>query len=271
METIQQILDIALPDNFDPAKYFMSLLIAIVSILVVGGIFRLCFGKGSILNGAISSAIAILSIYTINVLIYSFGDNLQILFSPLPFVSVSDDVLTVFPIFDASFREICAEIVNMMVLSYLMNLLETWLPKGNKVWSWFSFRFLSLAIAVCLHYCINIFLNSVFKENILDIAPLILLGIVLVAFLLSCLKLLVGGALSFIDPFLGLFHTFFFKKDMGKQLMRAMVTTMLLTILVCVLNYLSYTSISIAAVAVLTYLPIIIFGLVLWYVVAQFL
>lgn len=271
MEIIQQILDIALPENFDLGKYCMTLLIAIISILVVGGIFRLCFGKGSILNGAISSAIAILCIYAMTILIYSFGDNLQLLFSPLPFVTVSEDYLTLFPIVDASFSEICAEIVNLMVLSYLMNLLETWLPKGNKVWSWYFFRFLSLSIAICLHHCINIFLSNVFQENILTVAPLILLGIVLVAFILGCIKLMVGGALAFIDPFLGLFHNFFFKLDVGKQLMRAMVTTILLTTLVYVLNYLSYTGISIAAVAVLAYLPVIIFCLVLWYVIAQFL
>lgn len=271
MEIIQQILDIVLPANFDLAQYAINLLITIVGIVVVVGIFRLCFGKGSLLNAAISSGIAILCIYVINVLVYSFGSKLQILFDPLPFVSVSKDYLTVFPIFDASWREICREIVNLMILSYLMNLLETWLPKGNKIWSWFCFRFLGMAIAICLYYFINTLLNTVCQQSTLDIAPLILLGVVLVAFLLGCLKLLIGGALTFINPFLGLFYTFFFSKEIGKQLMRAMITTLLLTILVCVLNYLSYTTISIAAVAVITYLPVILIGLILWYVIAKFL
>lgn len=271
MEIIKQIIESALPESFDPARYFMSLLIAIISILVLGGIFRLCFGKGSMLNGAISSAIAILCLYVINVLIYSFGDHFEILFAPLPFVSVSGDYLQIFPILSASFDEICAELLNMIILSYLMNLLEIWLPKGKKIFSWFCFRFLSLLIAICLHYCINLFLNSVLQENALTLAPIILMCILAVALILGLLKLLVGGALSFINPFLGLFHTFFFKKDAGKQLVKAMITTLILTVLVCVLNYFSYTSIYIAAVAILTYLPVILFGLVLWYVIAQFL
>lgn len=271
MEVIQQILDIVLPANFDPAQYFMNLLIAIIGILVVVGIFRLCFGKGSLLNAAISSSIAILSIYAINVLIYSFGSKLQILFDPLPFVSVSEDYLTVFPIFDASFPAICKEIVDMMILAYLMNLLETWLPKGEKIWSWFGFRFLALALAVCLNFCINLFMNSVFQESTLESAPLILLGIIAAAFLLGCLKLIIGGALTFLNPLLGLFYGFFFSKEIGKQLRRAMFTTALLTALVCVLNYFSYTAVSIAAVAVLTYLPIILLGLILWYIIAKFL
>ena len=271
MKIIQEIIDIVLPENVDFGQYCMSLLIAIVSILVVGGIFRLCFGQGSVLNTSISSAIEILCLYTINVLIYSFGTKLQFLFTPLPFVSVSDDCLHIFPIFDASFREIIGEIVTMMVLTFLMNLLESWLPKGKKVWSWFFFRFLSLAIALCVHYCLSIFLAMVCKEDVLTLIPLILLGIVVLAFFFGCLKAIAGEALSMIDPFLSLFHGFFFKQETGKHLMRAIVTTILLTILVVILNYLSYTSISIAAVAMVTYIPVIFFGLVLWYVIAQFL
>ena len=271
METIQQILDIVLPENFDPAKYFSNLLFAIIGILVVVGIFRLCFGKGSILNCAVSSAIAILSLYVINVVLYSFGSSFKILFTPLPFVTITDGYLQIFPIFDASFREICAEVFNLLILSYLMNLLETWLPKGNKMWSWFGFRFLSLLLAICLHYCIHILLTVVLKADALSIAPLVLLGILAVALLLGCLKVLVGGALTFFNPLLGLFYAFFFQKNIGKQLLKAILTTVLVTGLVCVLNYLSFSGISIAAVSFLTYLPIILVGLILWYVIEQFL
>ena len=271
MEIIRQAIESTLPENFDLSRYFLSLVIAIIGILIIGGIFRLCLGKGSVLNAAISSAIAILCLYIINVVIYSFGKNLSILFTPLPFVTVEGDYLNIFPIFDASLPAICSELINMIILSFLMNLLETWLPKGKKVLGWFCFRFLSLTLAICLHYCINIFLNSVMNETILALSPVILLGILLLAFLLGILKLLVGGALAFINPFLGLFHTFFFKNDIGKQLRRALVTTVILAFLVCVLNYFSYTSIYIASVAIITYLPAIIFALILWYVIAQFL
>lgn len=266
---MQQILNTILPATFDPAKYFMYLLFAIFGVFVVVGIFRLSFGKGSLLNSSISSAIAILCIYVIDVLIFSYGSELQFLFSPLPFVSISEEYLTIFPIMDASLQEICKEIVNLLVLSFVMNLLEMWLPKGKKVLSWFGYRFLALAISLCLYYCADLFLNSVFQGNILDVAPLILLGTVLVAFTLGCLKLIVGGALAFISPFLGLFYTFFFSRAVGKQLRRAMATTLVLTVMVYALNYFSITSIAIASVALMTYLPIILIGLVIWYVIGK--
>lgn len=271
MEIVHKILDIVLPESFDIYSYAMNLLIAIVAIFVVTGICRISFGKGSILNGGIASAIAILTIYVVTVLIYSFGSKLHILFEPLPFVTVSEDYLTVFPIFDATLHSVCNEFVNMTILAYVMNLLETWLPKGDKLGSWFSFRFFALAIAVCLHYCINLLLTTVFKDSFLTVLPLYLLGITLLAFLLGCLKMIVGGEGAFVKNFLGAFHTFFFTKDMGKQLMRALTTSLLLTMLVYVLNYLSYTTVAIAAVTFFAYFPIILIGLVLWYIIAKFM
>ena len=74
MEIIQKILDIVMPESFDVYSYVMHLLIAIVAIFVFTGILRLCFGKGSNINCAIASGIAILTIYVINLLVFSFWD-----------------------------------------------------------------------------------------------------------------------------------------------------------------------------------------------------
>ena len=271
MDTMREILELALPDSFDPSQYFMNILIAVISVLIVGSVFRLCFGKGSILNSAISSAIAIACLYVMGAVAYSFNSHLDMLFAPLPYVSVKDNYLYIFNIFDASFSRICQEITNLVALSYLMNLLESWLPKGSKLWSWYGFRALSLILALCLHHCLNIFLNAVLPERFWELAPMILLTLILTAFFLGLLKIMVGGALSFIHPFLGLFYTFFFTNNAGKQLMRALITTLILTVLVCVLNYLDYTAIYIASTAIITYMPIIFLGLLLWYIIAQLL
>ena len=271
MDLIKELIERALPDQFSASQYFISLLAAIVGILIIGGLFRLCFGKGSLINSALSSAIAIVCLYVLNVVVYSFGSNLQILFSPLPFVEIEDGCINIFPIFDATFNQICQQLCSMLVLSYLMNLLEHWLPKGNKVWSWYCFRALALILAISLNYCINLLLQNLLPADIWNKSHIILLGVLVLAFTLGIMKLLIGGALSFINPFLGLFYTFFFSKIAGQQLMRAIMTTLILTLLVCVMNHYSYTAIVIASVSILTYLPVIILGLLLWYILAKLL
>lgn len=263
--------DFVLPEQFDLGNYALALLVAVMAVFAVGGIFRLCFGRGSMINGAFSSAIAIISIYAIAILVYRLETRFNIFFDALPFISVTEKYLIVFPILEVSFEVLCAEIVRMLVLAFLMNLLETWLPKGKGFFSWFGFRFLSLFIALSLHYFINLILNSVLQEQVLSTAPLILLGVVVVSFLLACLKVIIGGLLAFIHPLLSVFYLFFFRQNIGKQLLRAMLTTLFLGALVYALNALSYTAIPLVTVAVATYLPAIILGLIIWFVLSKFL
>ena len=59
--------------------------------LVLGCISRLVLGKRSSLSLSVSSVMATLFIYTVTVVIYTFKPwNLDILLSPLPFVTFSD-------------------------------------------------------------------------------------------------------------------------------------------------------------------------------------
>jgi hypothetical protein len=101
--------------------------------------------------------------------------------------------------------------------------------------------------------------------------PICLLGIIGIAFVLGVLKMIIGGESFFVKNFLGAFHGFFFSNDMGKQLMRAMTTTIIMTTFVIVLNYLSFTTIAIAAVTFFTYFPIILIGLFLWYIISKYM
>lgn len=271
MQILHTLIDKALPASFDPAQFFLVTFIAIASILILSGIFRLGFGKGSTLNSAISSSISILCIYVFSMVVFSFSSELKLLFAPLPFVTISGGYLRFFPIFNATFTLISTELLNLLIWAFLVNLLETWLPKGEKLFSWFFFRFFAIAMSICLHYFVEMLLLAVLPTNVSTLAPVILISLVGVTFLFGCLKMLVGGALAFINPFLGLFYTFFFSNAVGKQLKKAIVTTLLLTLLVCAFNFFGFTSICVASLAYLPYTIIFIFGLVLWYVISKFL
>ena len=87
----------------------------------------------------------------------------------------------------------------------------------------------------------------------------------------GALKLLVGGLLAFINPVLALLYTFFFANVVGKQLSKAILTTTLLTALVCLLNYLQIGAVFIAGAALLAYIPLLLIVLVLWYVIGHIL
>lgn len=271
MENIYNFFKSIVPEYFDVANYFEFLLIFVVGFLAISLLGRIIFGKLSTLNHSVSSAIAILFIYIVNVIIYSTGAKLEIFLSPLPFVSIEGDYLVLFNVLNADFNSICSHVLDMVILAFLMNLLDSWLPKGEKLLGWFFFRFLSVVLAICLQYVVNLLLSVIVPAGFAAYAPMILLIILLVSLALGALKLLVGGAMAFISPVLAIFYTFFFSTIVGKQLSKAILTTVLLTALVCLLNYLQIGAVYIASAALAAYLPLLIIVLVLWYIVGHLL
>jgi hypothetical protein len=259
------------PTEFDFVRFLWIMLIGFGSALLLGILFRLILGKGSTINHCLSSAVAILFVYAFTILFYRIGNSLEIFLSPLPFVELSGDYLRIFSMHDASFSTICSELVSMIILSFLMNLFVTWLPNGEKAAGWFFFRFLSILIAICLLYVINLLMLSVFPAGFTKLAPVILFFILLLALLLGILKPIAGGALAMINPFLGILYTFFFSNLVGKQLIRSLWTTLIMVILVDLLNYLEITAIYVASIALIAYIPFIIIALVLWFVIGKLL
>lgn len=257
--------------DFQTDKFFLFGIVAVIGMLILSLISRAIFGKKATLAHATSSAIAILGIYIITVVVISTNSKLSFILSPLPFVTISGDYLTIFNALKADMNPLCTEMLNMVILAFLMNLLESWLPKGKKLLSWYAFRLLTVILAICLHYVVNLIIAAVVPAGFSDIAPTVLAIVLVASLLLGALKLLVGTALVFIDPLLGIFYTFFFTNLVGRQLTRAVFTTAILTGLVCLLNYLGVASVCIASAALIAYIPFLIVMLILWYIVGKFM
>ena len=271
MDKIYSGLQSFLPAGFNLTKYFQFVLILAVGMLIISVLGRLIFGKRSTLNYAVSSSVAILLMYVVNVVVYSLGLKWGALLSPLPFVSIQGDYLVIFNVLSGGFRAICSHVLNLLVLAFVMNLIQTVLPQGKKMLSWYFWRLLSVVLAFVAMYFVNLLLSSVVPAVIAQNAPIVLVILLVVALLLGALKLVVGGILAFANPLLALLYTFFFSNVVGKQLSKAMLTTGLLIALVCLLNYLQIGTIFIAGAALLAYIPLLIIALVLWYIIGHIL
>lgn len=271
MEKVYEFINSITPEHFNATHYLQFLLIFVVGVLLAGILARVIFGRRSTLNQSVCSAIAILCIYVINVVVYSTGAKLEAILSPLPFVSIEGDYLLIFNVLTADFNDICIHVLDMVILAFLMNLLNSWLPKGEKLISWYFFRFLSVIMAICLQYVVNLLLGVLVPAGFAEYAPTILFIIMVATLLLGALKLLVTGILAFLDPVMAFLYNFFFSNIIGKQLSKAILTTALLTALVCLLNYLQISTVYIATAALAAYLPLLIIILILWYVIGHLL
>ena len=272
MDTINHYLQSLLPGSFDIRVYLTAALVILVAFLALSVLGRLLFGKKSSLNQAISSAISILFIYVITIVVYSFGVNLAFLITPLPFIGISENTLSIFVFEGVHYTVICSQILSMVILAFLANLANSWLPTGKKVFSWVFFRILSILLAMVLHVIVSAVLTALLSEGLLTWAPVILLAILVIFMSVGVLKVLVGTILSVaVHPIIGVLYTFFFANIVGKQITKAVLTTGLLVGLIYLLNYFHITVLLIATSALIAYIPLLIILLVVWYFVGRLL
>lgn len=245
--------------------------ILLLAVLIIGLLGRFIFGKKSVLSSSVSSAIGILFIYAITVILESTGAQLRFLVAPLPLASLEGTNLVLFSFQNAEYTQICSQLLSMVVLSFLVNLADGWLPKGKKLFSWLFFRCLTVVIGYALHLLVIWLFTSYLPDGIVIYAPTILLALLVLMLLTGALKLLVGAALTTINPLIAAFYTFFFANIVGKQITRAILTTALLAGLVMLLNYLGCGVISIATAALVAYIPFAILLILLWFIVTRWL
>jgi len=251
--------------DFD--TFWKAALIFLVSTLLLSVFGRFVFGKRSALNHAVSSAIGILFIYALSVVLGSAGVEFRDLIAPLPFVTITESQMILFSFEGAHYTEICSQVLSMIILAFLVNLADGWLPKGKNIFTWLFFRCLTIVIGYVLHLVVVYLFATYLPEGIVTYAPVILLVILALLLLTGALKIIVGALLATVNPIIGGLYTFFFANIIGKQVTKAVLTTAILTGLVFGLQYIGLGVISIAAAALTAYIPILLILAVIWYVV----
>ncbi len=240
--------------------------------LVLSVLGRLVLGKRSSLNHSLSSAIAILLIYAVTIVVYTFKPwNLETFLSPLPFVTFAGEYMIVLPFHDTAFPALCTEILSLVILSFLINLVGTFMPKGESLWRWFFMRIAAVILCMGLHFAVTWAFETFLPEVLVTYAPMILLILLVFMVFSGIISLVLGMILTLNSPFLGAMYTFFFSTVVGKQVSKSIFTTAILCGIVYLMGIAGYTVISITAASLLTYIPVAAFLLALWYLVGHIL
>ena len=268
---MDEIKALLLSVDFQPEVFWKAACILAIGTLLLGTIGRFIFGKKSVLNQSVSSAIGIIFVYAATVAFRSLGGDFDRFVAPLPMVSFSGDEMHVFAFSGADYTIICTQILSMIILAFLANLIETILPKGKRLFGWIFYRCLSVVLAIFAHLAVDWLFRTYLPEGLVTYAPTIVLGLLILLLLVGALKLLVGAVLATVNPLIGAFYTFFFATIVGKALTKAILTAGILCAIVAALNYVGCVSISIAAAALIAYIPLLIILLFAWYVVGHLL
>lgn len=261
-----------IPTQMDLGSTLKFLAMFTAGFLLLGVLGRMLLGRRSGANHALSSAVGILFIYAVSVAIYAFQPwNLEDLISPLPFTAFSGEYLVLFPLRSAELNSVCFELVSMLILAFLVNLLDSLLPQGKSVLGWYFLRFVTVILAMLAHLLVRWGIASYMPGVLLEYAPMILLGVLGVMLALGVLNLLLGLVLTVANPILGGIYAFFFSNLVGRQLTRAVGTTVVLTGLVYLMEHFGITALCITQSALISCAPLLLVVLILWYLIGHVL
>lgn len=257
--------------NLDHILLLKAGALLLLGSLLISLFGRFIFGKRSALSNAVSSAIGILFIYALTVVLKNSDFRFAELIPPLPFVSISGDTLVLFSFADADYLMICSQVLSMIILSFLVNIVDGWLPNGKNVFTWIFFRGLTVLIALVLHFVAAGLLGTYLPAAITIYAPPILLGLLILLIFTGALKIPIGALLSSVNPLIAALYTFFFANMVGKQITKAVLTTGILAGLVILMQYLGIDALSIAPGLLTAYLPFAALLILLWFLVGRIL
>lgn len=283
IETIASYLPADLTDILPQGRSFVPLDLSLIQIakfilifaagsLILSVLGRFILGKRSSLNHSLSSVMAILFIYVLTIIVYTFQPgNLGHYLSPLPFVTFFNDYMVVMPIVGISPTVLAQELLRLIILAFLVNLLDTFIPQGESVLGWYCLRFFTVGLAMAAHLVIHWAFRTYLPNALVQYSPLILLLLLVGLLLLGFLNAILGLILTITNPFVGAVYTFFFSNVVGKQVTKAVFTSGILCIILFFIDRYDYSFIHISATALAAYGPIALVSLVLWYLIGHLL
>lgn len=255
--------------GFDTPLFLKSAVLLAIASILLGAVGRFVFGKRSSIHCAVSSAIGILFVYAATIVLHAAGAQFEKFISPLPFINIAGEDLQIFMFQGAGLPEICSQLLSMVIVAFLVNILDSILPRGKNIFVWLFLRILTVAGAMALHLLCLWLLDLLLPQGFMQYAPMILLALLLILVLVGGLKIIVGAVLTTVNPIIGILYTFFFANIVGKAVTKAMLTTAILAGLVYLLGYMGVTVISIAQAALVAYIPLALILLAVWFVITR--
>ena len=260
------------PVDLDLMRTAKFLLFFSMGSLILSILGRFILGKRSSLNHSVSSVMAILFIYAFTIIVYTFKPwNLEQFLSPLPFVTFFNVYMVIMPVVGIYPTVLARELLSLIILAFLVNLLDTFIPQGSSVIGWYCLRFFTVCLAMALHLSVHWAFYTYVPELFITYAPIVLLLLLASMLLLGFLNAVLGLVLTITNPLIGAMYTFFFSNIVGKQLTKAFFTSGILCVILFFIDHADLSFVHISTTALTAYVPVALVSLVLWFLIGHLL
>lgn len=201
--------------------------LALIAVFILAGIARLVLKESANVIASAASCVQLVLVGLGAIALYvafpAFGQAL----SQLPFLSLHSFGCSLLSPAQLESHTLFPALLRLFLLALLINLWEELLPKSKKIAPWLLLRVLSTAGSLCCYFLLCEVLQRYCPQILDKWAMSIVLSILGCVCLLGICKGLLTIAAVVVHPLLGLLFAFFFSHVIGRQLTRAVITSVL--------------------------------------------
>lgn len=239
-------------------------------VCILGGVLRLIRGKNSSLVRSVSACVNLVLVYLSGILLYVLIPQTRGTFATLPFLTVTDEYFYLWDIAAMEAAGLYAPLLQLFILAFLVNLLDVLMPEGNSLLTWYGFRLLTVAGTLALNTGVGALIHTFAPQIFGQWAGWVLIGIWAVILVIGLLKVVLTVILTMVNPVVSILYNFFFSHLFGKQLSKAILTTLLSAALLALLHHLGFLGFTFAHFSLAAYGPTCVIALLALYLFGKF-
>ena len=260
-----------LTESIDWFYILKTALLIAAAVCILGGVLRLIFGKDSSLVRAVSACINLVMIYLTGIILYVLIPQVRGSVASLPFITVTEEAFFLWDIRAMDSSSLCPALLQLFMLAFLVNLMESLLPHGQKLLSWYGFRLLTVFSTLGIYATVSSMIRMFIPQVYGAWAGYVLLGLWVFIGLTGLLKIILTVVLTVMNPIIGGIYSFFFSNIIGKQFSKAIGTTLLSVGVLMMLYRLGFVAFSFSSFSLASYGPACLITLLALYLFGKLL
>ena len=239
----------AIGDFFTKSNWFSMVkwpFWVLLSTVAVGGIYCARFGKKTLLNLGIGGLLDLLVIYLGTVIAYIYIPPLRGMFSELPFLSVSDQGISLVDPFTLELGALAPLLLRLMILVFLVNTAESFRTGGKTLFSWFFSELVTVFLALVFYAIITAGIWLILPAALGQYAIIPVVIIIAIGILVLCAKFVFTVLISGGNPYFTTVYKFFTVNRGGSLLTISAVSFLLAVVVLSTLHITGCTALTYA-------------------------
>lgn len=273
MNTVTSILPAveSFAASIDWLGLIQTALILAVLVFALGTVLRFIFGRHSSLTRAVSAALNLVLIYLSAIGLTALLPELCGILNHLPFMTLTGDRFFLWDPLQLPSEILFPSALQLAILAFLVNVLETYLPEGEKFFHWYFWRCVTGLTALSIYIILCILIQRYEPRIFGDWAIYILIGFWSLILLTGISNLVLSVVLTAANPVIGILYTFFFSNVFGKQFGKSILTTLLMLVIASALPQLGIVHFAFSDFSLVSYGPMCVIMVIALYLFGRFL